>query len=198
MRQLVALILITGSGWVGFSVAERMSAPKVLELRVEPVKPAFADSRSVRFRVLIGNSSEDCRTTYFDRVVASEPSPRRPVSVLTLAIRNANGRVVKPTSRTLPNWGAMASRELMRLDCWESFGREIMPESAEWGFRLEPGRYTVSGRLEIRARSFFEAHAQLLEEAARATGKEPGDLLSHVAEGVAESKEMAFEVENGK
>jgi hypothetical protein len=169
-----------------------------LHLRLEPLAASFATARDVRLRVLITNSESRCRTQYFDRIIAGDPSSRRPISVLTLSIHREDGGSVARGNHSLANWGAMNLRDLIHLDCWEFFGREIMPESAEWGFRLHPGKYRIGGRLEIRVRSYLQGQQALLRSAAELAGKPVADFLGQLADEVLLSDEVAFEVRGTK
>lgn len=195
MKIILPLFLLA---WATASSAQMSSreAANSLSVRVEAAGPAFERGDQVLLRVSIENTQPGCRPRFFDRVIVGDPSPRRPLSILTLEIRDARGHLMTRAKHPEANWAMMDARSLIRLDCWESFGRVVMPESAEWGYQLAPGRYRAKATLILKSRPFFSDHPKLLKEAAEWTGLPQERLLEALTDQTVSSDETAFEVRN--
>ena len=165
-----------------------------LLLRLDATQATFQRPDMVTLRIVIENGRPGCRTQFFDRVISGDPSPRRPLSHLELEIFDEGGKRIPRGTHPEANWASMDPRTLMRLDCWESFGKLVMPASAEWGYRLPAGRYRVRARMTLKVRDFFVQRPSLTKESAEWAGMKLKAFLDALADEVLVSDEVAFEI----
>lgn len=191
---LAALLLSTGFHGSVLAQTARQGSDARLSLRLEVAQPSFKRQDLVVFRLLIENGRPGCSTSLFDRVISGDPSPRRPLSLLEFDIFDEGGKSVPRGPHSEANWAIMDSRTLMRLDCWESFGKLVMPASAEWGYRLPAGLYRVRARLALKARDFFAKRLPLVRESADWIGMKPDNFLDALEDEMLVSDEVRFEI----
>ena len=187
------LLLLGGRGGV-LAQTGGHGAETGLQLRLEMTQATFQRADMVTLRILIENGQPGCRTRLFDRVISGDPSPRRPLSQVDLEIFDEGGKRVPRGTHSEANWASMDPRTLMRLDCWESFGKLVMPASAEWGYRLSAGRYRVRAKMALKVRDFFIKRPSLAKESAEWTGMKPESFMDALADEMLVSDEVAFEI----
>ena len=165
-----------------------------LRLRLDATQATFPRADMVTLRVLIENGQPGCATRFLDRVISADPSPKRSLSHVELEIVDAGGKKVSRGTHSEPNWASMNERSLMRLDCWESFGRVVALASTEWGYRLPAGRYRVRARMTVKLREFFVQRPSLAKASAEWARMKPEAFLNALTDEVLESNEVEFEV----
>lgn len=196
MKRAVSIFfLLTGFRSSALAQIDRHGPDSGLLLRLEVTQPAFKSGALVIFRIFVENGRSGCKTRLFDRVVSGDPSPRRPVSLLDFEILDDRGKRIARGTHSEPNWAIMDPRTLMRLDCWESFGRAVMPGSGEWGYRLPAGRYRVRARLALKLREFFSQRPSLMKESAEWTGMKPESFMDALADEMLVSDDVGFEIQ---
>lgn len=191
---IAPLLLLSGLHTGVLAQTGRHAVDAGLLLRLEVTQPSFQHGDMVTFRVLIENGQPGCRTRLFDRVISGDPSPRRPLSQVDLEIFDEGGKRVPRGTHSEANWAIMDPRTLMRLDCWESYGKVVAPASAEWGYRLSAGRYRVRAKMALKVRDFFIKRPSLARESAEWTGMKPESFMDALADEMLVSDEVAFEI----
>ena len=190
---ITLLFLFASQGGVA-SQAGTNATGTGLQLRLDATQTTFPSPDMVTLRILIENGQPTCTTRFLDRVISADPSPRRSLSHVELEILDAGGKSVPRGKHSEPNWASMNERSLVRLDCWESFGKVVALASTEWGYRLPVGRYRVRARMILKLREFYAQRPSLAKASAEWAGMKPEAFSNALTDEVLESNEVAFEV----
>jgi hypothetical protein len=158
----------------------------------------FQSPSAVRFWLELRNPLEKgCSPIVLDPTVASHPpdvtgpDARRPVTVITLAIRDARGVVVDPRHKIDATPTMLRVHELVLLGCGQSYGWEGWLSRIPWGYELLPGRYAARARVVIPVASFLSTRETLKRELETLWG---AWLRPFVRDVQVESQEVTFEV----
>lgn len=192
--SIIALLFLFASQRGIASEGGTHEAGAGLQLRLDATQATFPRPDAVTLRILIENEQAACRTQFLDRVISADPSPKRPLSNVELQIFDAAGKNVPRGTHSEPNWASMSQRSLVRLDCWESFGKIVALASTEWGYRLPVGQYRVRARMTLKLREFYVQRPSLAKATAEWAGMKLEAFLNALTDEVLESNEVTFEV----
>jgi hypothetical protein len=196
LMRIVKLTVYTllATGTVGYA-----AVPDFVILKSQEV---FPSPSAVHFWLELRNPLEEgCSPIVLDPIVASHPpdvtgpDARRPVTVITLAIKDARGMVVDPRHKIDATPTALRVHELMVLGCGQSYGWDGWLARVPWGYELLPGRYAARARVVIPLAAFFRTRETVRRELETLWG---AWLRPFVRDVQVESQEVTFEVARAK
>jgi hypothetical protein len=169
-----------------------------LQVSVEPSQTTFASPQGVRLWVTIRNSGTGCQPLFIDPMFSRMVSPRRPYSIVTMTIRDSQGRTIQPHDHVDFQAGQLRPHELVLLNCGSSYGREVALAQIPWSYDLSSGQYTVRAHVRVPVASFYknrDGQQQRLEALWEASGDKVRPCIRD-AEG--DSGETHFSISRGK
>lgn len=154
---------------VACAAAQPANSSANLKLTLEAVS-ANGRVGDLKLRVLLEHDGTPCLPAYIDPFFSPFMLEGRGTARLVFEVVGPTGERITPETQLQPDTVRLTPDRLLLLDCGSIYGRDIHLDRSFWRYKLKPGEYKITARLELDALRGIDLTASVKSQLASRVG----------------------------